>query len=109
MGSHLLHCASRQRQKPCVCLAGAGAALVENRLEDVASPHAVRCGPARTQSAQAWFLGASAGQPACCGQNLKTLSGKNPPRAILKSQVPVWTVLVNGGAANRTTGAKRLC
>ena len=48
-------------------------------------------------------------QPACRRQNLKHFPARNPRRAILKSQVPVWPVLVNGGAAKRTTGAQRLC
>lgn len=56
---------SRQRQKPCLCVACAGPALVENRLEDVADAHALRRGPARTQSAQAWLMGVATGQPAC--------------------------------------------
>jgi hypothetical protein len=42
-------------------------------------------------------------------KNLKPFSGRNPRRATLKSKVPVWLVLVNGGAAKRTTGAKRFC
>jgi len=40
-------------------------------------------------------------------KNLNILLARNPRRATLKSQVPVWLVLVNGGAAKRTTGAKR--
>src|SRR6185503_11867636 len=62
--------------------------MVENRLEDVAGPHAVRCRPAHPQSAQARLVGAVTGQSACGFENLKTVSGKNPRRAIPKRQVP---------------------
>jgi hypothetical protein len=55
-----------------------------------------------------WFLGVATGQSACPLKNLNILPARNPRRATLKSQVPVWLVLVNGGTAKRTTGAKRL-
>jgi hypothetical protein len=53
-------------------------------------------------STTGWFMVAATGQPACPLKSLNILPARNPRRAILKSQVPVWLALVNGGAAKRT-------